>query len=103
MFDVTGKFGTDVDGNSRLCTSVTTFNDTIERDVNHELRWHRDNRVAIAGAGYVNPSFTRHYVLGAGSIVHTDDVSMPTEIEDDDGVVGYRFVRNGGSDWNIAK
>ena len=114
MADVTEKYGEDKSGNSRVVASVVTFNSArFASSVNHELRWNMDNRVSVAGAGYVNPSFDRVYVLGTGVIAYTDNFpltiskievgsdssssssSSSGEVQSGD----VRYVRYAGSDW----
>lgn len=113
MADVTGKYGDDKDGNSRIVTTTVSFNSSrFTSSVNHELRWNMDNRVSVAGAGYVNPSFDRVYVLGTGMIAYTDSVpitisKLDTAVEDSSSSSSSDEVQNGdvrnvryaGSDW----
>lgn len=68
-------------------------------ELNHDLRWQYDNRIAVAGWGMLNPVCDRYFKVNAGTIAYTDHGNYTIRngegIDTDD----YRNVKYAGADY----
>ena len=65
-----------------------------------DMRWKYDNRIAVPGWGMMNWGFNQNFRVNGGSINETDD--MPITIWSDNGLKGRRFISNNGN-WFIPE
>lgn len=60
-----------------------------------DMRWKYDNRIAVAGWGMVNWQFNQNFRINGGAINEVDDT--PITIWKDGEIIGRRYISHNGN------
>lgn len=71
---------------------------SVIANMDMDMRWKYDNRIAVAGWGVVNWGFNQNFRVNGGSINEVDD--KPISICKDTEITNYRFQKSNGN-WFI--
>lgn len=94
MSDITKQYYEDE--NYVKLTVKQNYKDISE--LNHDLRWQYDNRIAVAGFGMLNPECDRFFKINGGLIGQTDYTNYSIRNGQGIDTGDYRYVKYAGAD-----